>query len=76
MSRQVLVSETQLAAIEARHGALESEIEKLKATVANLVENINLLRGDRQRIEAANMPPRKPHRNARVTVQEPVGAEA
>jgi hypothetical protein len=65
--RMVQVSETTLAAIEARHAALESRIEKQDERIDNLVENVNLLRGDQQRIDAANAPARKGGRFARVS---------
>lgn len=63
-AKQVLVSETMLAAIEARHNALESRIEAQDLRIDNLVENINLLRGDKQRAlqeerQAAGSAPRR-----------------
>lgn len=67
MSRMIQVSETTLAAIEARHGALESRIEAQDAIIANLVENINLLRGDQQRVDARDNPPRVRGRHAQVS---------
>lgn len=67
VGRQQLVSETTLAAIEARHNALESRIEAQDERIANLIENINALRGDKQRAQSAELAA-NPSRRARVTM--------
>lgn len=65
MSKQVLVSETLLAAIQSRHNALENRIDAQDGIISNLVENINAIRGDKQRAQAAELAAR-PTTKARV----------
>lgn len=45
-------AETLIAALQARNAALQKQVDDMDARVAALVENVNELRGDRQRVEA------------------------
>ena len=65
-------AETLIAALQARNSALQTQVDDLDTRVAALVENVNELRGDRQRVEARRHEQERGRRGNGPRFQAPV----